>query len=175
MDGTVRVWSADGRGEPRILRGHDGWVFWAEFSPDGGRIVSASRDKTVRIWQADGAGEPIVLIGHDLPVMQARFSPDGGRVVSASLDHTVRVWRDLGAADLDDPRLWAATRYCMPIERRVELLGASPEQAERDRRSCLERVARACAPLVAASPQARAAQAGRDATPGPGPSSSRRP
>ncbi|HEX3482698.1 MAG TPA: protein kinase [Kofleriaceae bacterium] len=175
MDGTVRVWRADGRGDPLILRGHDGWVFWAEFSPDGGRIVSSSRDKTIRIWQADGAGEPVVLIGHDLPVMQARFSPDGGRVVSASLDHTVRVWRDLGAANLDDPRLWAATSYCMPIERRVALLGASLEQAARDRRRCLERVAHAREPLLAASPHAPTAPTEQDATPGPGPSSSRRP
>jgi WD40 repeat protein len=175
MDGTVRVWSADGRGEPIILRGHDGWVFWAEFSPDGRRIVSSSRDKTIRIWQADGTGEPIVLRGHDLPVTQARFSTDGRRIVSASMDHTVRVWDDLGPIGLDDPRLWMATSYCMPVERRIELLAASAEQARRDRQRCVERVARTRAPLLAASPHASTAPAGQNATPGPGPSSSRRP
>jgi len=174
-DGTVRVWSADGRGDPVVLRGHGGWVFWAEFSPDGGRIVSASRDKTVRVWPADGAGEPVVLLGHDLPVTQARFSPDGSRIVSASLDRTVRVWRDLGATVLDDPRLWAATSYCMPIERRVALLGASLEQAARDRRRCLERVERTRKQVLGESAHGQTALAGRDATPGPGPSSSRRP
>jgi len=53
------------------------------------------------------------------------------------------VWRDLTRATLDDPRLWAATNDCMPIERRIKLLGASEEQARRDRQSCLERVERA--------------------------------
>jgi len=52
----------------------------------------------------------------------------------------------LARATLDDPRLWTATSYCMPIERRVELLGVSEDQARRDRQRCLERVERARAP-----------------------------
>ncbi len=143
LDRTVRVWSTDGRGEPVILRGHDDWVLWAEFSPDGRRILSASKDKTIRIWQADGTGEPVILIGHDLAVEQARFSPDGRRIVSASRDHTVRVWHDLAPATLDDPRLWSATNYCMPIGRRIKLLSVAREQAQHDRQNCLERVERA--------------------------------
>jgi len=142
-DKTVRVWSADGRGEPLVLRGHDYDVMSAEFSPDGRRIVSASKDKTIRIWQADGSGEPVVLIGHDLQVEQARFSPDGQRIVSVSFDRTMRVWHDLAPATLDDPRLWTATAYCLPVERRIKLLGTSEEQAVRDRQRCLAHVERA--------------------------------
>jgi hypothetical protein len=44
---------------------------------------------------------------------------------------------------LDDPRLWAATAYCLPVERRIKLLGASEEQAARDRQRCLDHVERA--------------------------------
>jgi hypothetical protein len=105
--------------------------------------VSASKDKTIRVWQVDGTGAPIILIGHDLAVEQARFSPDGRRIVSASRDHTIRVWYDLTPATLDDPRLWSATNYCMPIERRIKLLNVAQEQAQRDLQSCLERVKRA--------------------------------
>jgi WD40 repeat protein/serine/threonine protein kinase len=142
-DKTVRVWNADGSGEPLVLRGHDDCVSDAAFSPDGRYIVSASRDKTIRVWRADGTGEPVILSGHDLWVGKARFSPDGRRIVSASDDHTVRVWHDLAPATLDDPRLWTATTYCMPIERRRELLGVSEEMARRDHHHCLERVERA--------------------------------
>jgi hypothetical protein len=95
--------------------------------------------------------------------------------MSVSMDHTVRIWSDLAPLTLDDPRLWAATGYCMPVERRIELLGVFPEQAQRDRQRCLERVERTRKQRFAGSPPGQAALAGRDATPDPGPSSSRRP
>jgi WD40 repeat protein len=142
-DQTVRVWNADGSGEPLILRGHDNWITSVEFSPDGRFIVSAAKDKTIRIWHADGSGEPVILIGHDRDVLQARFSPDSRRIVSASSDDTVRVWHDLAPVPLEDPRLWAATSYCMPIDRRIKLLGVSQDEAQRDRQHCLDRVRRA--------------------------------
>jgi WD40 repeat protein len=138
-DRTVRVWSADGHGEPVILTGHTDRVFWAAFSPDGRKIVSASRDKTIRIWQADGTGQPTILAWSDLPFVQATFSPDGQRIVAASMDHTVRVWHDLAPATLGDPRLWAATNYCLSVARRIELLGVTEAQALRDRQRCLAR------------------------------------
>ena len=145
-DRTVRVWNADGSGEPLVLRGHEaGLNFSAAFSPDGRRIVSAG-DTTVRIWHADGTGATVILVGHDLPVLQAAFSPDGQRVVSVSKDLTVRLWHDLAPVTVDDPRLWAATSYCMPIERRIKLLGVTEDQAGRDRQRCLERVEHARAP-----------------------------
>ena len=142
-DKTVRVWDADGRGEPLVLRGHADWVYWAEFSPDGRSIVSASKDKTLRIWRADGTGQPVILVAEGSLAYQARFSPDGRRIASASDDRTVRVWQDLAPVTLDDPRLWTATSYCMPIERRIKLLGVSEVQAVRDRRRCVARVAQA--------------------------------
>ncbi|XXT18551.1 protein kinase [Sorangium sp. So ce429] len=91
-DGTVRVWNADGTGQPIVLRGHEDVVRSAAFSPDGRRIITASWDGTVRVWNADGTGQPIVLRGHEAGVDSAAFSPDGRRIVTASGDKTVRVW-----------------------------------------------------------------------------------
>ena len=62
------------------------------FSPDGSRIVTASRDNTARIWDAKTAKEIAVLRGHEGQVTSAAFSPDGSRIVTASDDKTARIW-----------------------------------------------------------------------------------
>ncbi len=84
---------------------HSEPVHYAEFSPDGRRILTAALDNTARLWDA-ATGR---LIGrameHDrravLPredflggqkCLQAHFSPDGSRIVTASVDNTARIW-----------------------------------------------------------------------------------
>ena len=47
-----------------VLSGHDDAVSVAAFSPDGRRIVTASRDQTARIWDAVTARQLAVLSGH---------------------------------------------------------------------------------------------------------------
>ena len=91
-DATVRVWNADGSGEPMLLRGHTERLFGVAFSPDGRHIASASLDKTVRVWNSDASGEPLVLSGHTGGVLGVSFSRDGRRIASGSRDTTVRVW-----------------------------------------------------------------------------------
>ncbi len=167
-DKTARVWNADGTGEPLVLRGHEHWVSAAAFSPDGKRIVTASQDKTVRVWNADGTGEPLVLRGSDSPVNGVAFSPDGKRIVTASDDKLVRVWTDLEPLrGVDDPKLWTATTYCMPIERRIELLRVPEAMARADREACLRRVeeARAAAPETRPEPAVRPSDSSRPVMP----------
>ena len=70
----------------------------AAFSPDGGRIVTASEDRTARVWRADTGALIAELKGHAEPVWSAAFSPEGSRIVTASEDRTARVWMaDTGA------------------------------------------------------------------------------
>ena len=67
------------------------WVS-ASFSPDGGRIVTASDDRTARLWDASSGSLIASLEGHEGAVRSASFSPDGGRIVTASDDKTARLW-----------------------------------------------------------------------------------
>jgi WD40 repeat protein len=65
----------------RVLAGHTEAVQGLAFSPDGGRLASASRDGTVRIWDV-----PTGQVGRVLAVdgpRAVRFSPDGTRLAVA--------------------------------------------------------------------------------------------
>jgi len=78
--------------ELAVLRGHDGWVRRAAFSPEGTRIVTASSDLSARVWDVASGREAAVLQGHRGEVWHVAFGPKGDRVVSASKDHTARLW-----------------------------------------------------------------------------------
>jgi eukaryotic-like serine/threonine-protein kinase len=71
---------------------HGGEVCYAQFSPNGERVVTASWDGTARVWNAL-TGEPITPpLHHKGKVNRAQFDPTGSRVVTASEDNTARVW-----------------------------------------------------------------------------------
>jgi len=79
---------------PRIeqIFAHKEGVNTASFSPDGTRVVTASKDDTARVWDAR-TGEAITPpLPHEDDVWRASFSPDGRFVISSGRDKTARVW-----------------------------------------------------------------------------------
>lgn len=74
-----------------LLLEHRDVVVRAAFSPDGRRVVTASRDGTAAIWDA-GTAHRIAVLEHRSPVMGAAFSPDGRELVTGSEDGTAQVW-----------------------------------------------------------------------------------
>jgi WD40 repeat protein len=79
---------------PRLVHlwQHDHEVQHVAFSPDGGRIATASKDHTAREWDAR-TGEAVTgPLRHSHFVLKAAFSPDSRRLVTASQDWTARVW-----------------------------------------------------------------------------------
>ena len=90
-DRTARGWSADRKGEPVVLRGHEDWLTSAAWSPDGARVLTTSLDHTARVWLACEFQELLVFKGHGGPVYSASWSP-GARIVTGSEDGTVQVW-----------------------------------------------------------------------------------
>src|SRR5262249_20500226 len=91
-DCTACIWDATAGQQIILLRGHEGTVSSAAFSPDGARIVTASGDRTARLWDASTGQEIIALRGHEEWVLCASFSADGARIVTVSGDHTARLW-----------------------------------------------------------------------------------
>jgi WD40 repeat protein len=74
------------------FKGHGDQVLSAVFSPDGRRVLTASRDNTARLWDANNGKLVATFEGHRDAVLSAVFSPDGRRVLTASSDGTARVW-----------------------------------------------------------------------------------
>jgi len=62
------------------------------FSPDGGRLLTASDDNTARVWDTETGAPVLPPLRHFGSVEVARFSSGGGRVATASADNTGRVW-----------------------------------------------------------------------------------
>jgi WD40 repeat protein len=82
------------------LRGFDGPVQTANFSPDGNRVLAGGLDGTARIWTPGSTEAPVELTGHTDLIDAASFSPDGSLAVTASFDGTARVWDTTTGADV---------------------------------------------------------------------------
>ena len=78
-----RVWDLTTGRELFRFRADMEVVYSLEFSPDGKRIITASRDRTAKVWDAETGAELITLQTDDT-VESASFSPDGTKVITAS-------------------------------------------------------------------------------------------
>jgi WD40 repeat protein len=85
-------------GTVRVLRGHAGAVYTAEFSPDGNFVLTSGADGTARLWDA-ARGELLDLVAEharpmpEAPFAAASFSPDGRWVLTGSIDGLIRLSR----------------------------------------------------------------------------------
>lgn len=91
-DSAVQVWDAQ-TGQPlnKPLR-HSSLITYAQFSPEGQRIVTTSLDKTAQVWDARTGNALTKPLEHPASVYCAQFSPDGTLIVTATLDGTAWVW-----------------------------------------------------------------------------------
>jgi WD40 repeat protein len=113
-----------GQNEPRLVLpvGHTGIVYSAEFSPDGQRIVTASRDNTAKVWDASTGKLLYSLEGHTDCILSAVFSPDGQRIVTASKDKTAKVWDASSGKllfDMDEHQDWVESASFRPDGKRI--------------------------------------------------------
>jgi WD40 repeat protein len=97
---AARIWDAKTGGLIAELRGHQGQVTMARFSPDGKRIVTVGTDWLARIWDAASGQSIADLRGHKNYILSVEFSPDSARLVTASKDKTACIWETASGESL---------------------------------------------------------------------------
>lgn len=107
-DKTVKVWDAMTGNNVSTYEGHDKSVTSVNWSPDGTRIASASRDTRVHIWNAAKPDPTHALIyrGHTDRVNAVAWSPNGRLIASAGDDKTVRIWSPDTPNKMEDIRIY---------------------------------------------------------------------
>ncbi|MEO2092245.1 MAG: sigma-70 family RNA polymerase sigma factor [Gemmataceae bacterium] len=89
--GFAKVFDADNGAELCELKGHDGTVNAAAFTPDGSQLATAN-GKVVRVFDAKSGKLLGEIKGHDDEVTCLAFAADGKRLVTWSKDRTAKVW-----------------------------------------------------------------------------------
>ncbi|KAG7265976.1 hypothetical protein CRUP_022681 [Coryphaenoides rupestris] len=76
-----------------MLQGHQGEISKICFSPQGGRVLTASSDKTARLWDVASGRCLQVLEGHTDEIFSCSF-------ITGSYDRTCRIWDTALGAEL---------------------------------------------------------------------------
>tara|TARA_B100000959_G_scaffold281996_1_gene347419 strand:- start:377 stop:1606 length:1230 start_codon:yes stop_codon:yes gene_type:complete len=74
------------------LKGHDKWVWNAEFSRDGNQVITVSQDETARIWNTKTGQTEHILRPETGPVREVFFNADSSRVITASGEESMTLW-----------------------------------------------------------------------------------
>jgi len=92
-DPGVQLWDLATRTSRTLTTARQ--VYDAALSPDGGRVVTASREPAARIWDVQSGAE-VMSLAHGLYVHQAGFSHDGRWLVTAGRaadgEYDVAIW-----------------------------------------------------------------------------------
>lgn len=91
LDGTLKVWSADGKLQG-TLSGHQGYLTCAAISHSGTLLASGGMDKSVRLWDAQTDTAVAVFTGHEDAVQSVALAPDDRLAASAGDDNSIRIW-----------------------------------------------------------------------------------
>lgn len=95
--GTARIWDA-ANGRELLALEIQNELYAARWSPDGGKLATASADGIVRIWTLAGSSAALevqgtqLLEGHDGAVTGIAWNARGDQLVSISEDGSGRVW-----------------------------------------------------------------------------------
>jgi WD40 repeat protein len=78
--------------ELRVLAGHEGAILSVAWSPDGGRIVTGSRDQTARVWEAATGKKLARIPSQGDSILSTSWTKDGKSIVTDDGSARSRSW-----------------------------------------------------------------------------------
>lgn len=75
-----------------VIHPHQGSLYSACFSHDGGRIASCGASKSLKMFKSTSGEKLMELQAHDDEVLCCAFSPDSHLIATCSSDRKVKVW-----------------------------------------------------------------------------------
>ncbi|MSR54694.1 MAG: hypothetical protein EXS09_15615 [Gemmataceae bacterium] len=125
-NGNIRIHKNEGGGSylfKSMLVAHKDMPIWSlTFSPDGGRLYSAARDKSAAVWDISKpkAVKTGSLDGHEVEVRSLSLSADGELAATAgNQDLTIRLWNLSG----EKPKVAGSLK----LSERVVSIGLAPD------------------------------------------------
>ncbi|MDJ0526279.1 MAG: WD40 repeat domain-containing protein [Microcystis sp. M53603_WE2] len=89
---NIVIWNIETGHALLTITGHNSVFNDVAVTPDGEKIVSASRDGMVKVWDIETGQVSLTLAGHNDAVTSVKVTPDGKKIVSSGWDRTVKVW-----------------------------------------------------------------------------------
>jgi WD40 repeat protein len=89
-DHSARLWDA-ATGRPLAVLNHNEGISSAVFSPDSGRVATAS-GPSIHLWETQTGREIRMMEVHEGPFGVVRFSPDGKRILTLYPQRSIRLW-----------------------------------------------------------------------------------
>jgi WD40 repeat protein len=118
LSAAVRLWDLQTGRLLRTIAAHERGVLAVVVTPDGSRVLSASRDRTFKLWELETGRLIHSFDGHEDGVSAVAVSPDGRLALSASRDRTLRLW---------DLRSGRPLRSCATHEGSVYAVGVTSD------------------------------------------------
>ncbi len=113
------LWSIENRELCKKFEGHKDIVCSVQFSPDGKRLASSSREGTVKLWNTESGK---IVHTFRVPKYNARW-------VNFSLDGKVLMWNEMGAVKLRNVDGQKAGLYWGPSQKKLKATNVSFEGA----------------------------------------------
>jgi WD40 repeat protein len=90
--GLIIIWDINTGERVRTITAHDKAIKAVAITPDGQKLISASKDQTLIIWDLITGNQLKTLIGHTSHVLTLAITPDSKYVASGSADESIRIW-----------------------------------------------------------------------------------